>query len=199
MKKSRMTEAMNYLDDELVSWAEEYQRKAEPLPFGRTFRRVCACALVLLCIAGGLWLARDNSPAVKDPFTLTVYAESLDGDDLISYTLSEDCEVPISLVELENGQRGFYIDSEEMADIMPAYSVVTCLDGSSEEYSQIVDFEEDDFNYYFYALEASENGGYDASLNLPSEEGEVLYQYTISIREEDGKCYATLGDVRVLK
>lgn len=127
MRTPRIVDAMNYIDDDLVSWAVEYRRV--PLTtrlFRKPFLKACACFLVIALIFGLAFFRDEDGNVVSSPFVLTAYAVSLDGADAVATELQKGAKAPISSFVTDSGVSSFVFSTPNTNDDMPAsISIIT--------------------------------------------------------------------------
>lgn len=192
MRLPRIVEAMNEIDDDLVSGAVEYRR--EPLSArlrSGLFPKACACLLAAAFVFAAvlLWGIRERT----EPFTLTVYAAAADGT-AEAEVLREGRKVPISLFETEEGLSGFVISCSKPDENLPSSVLILASGQSSQGYiTEIRGITEDSTqNYYFYIPGEEEAWPYQFSLFMDDTEENMIRQYHIIITQADGSWYAEL-------
>lgn len=185
MSIPKMTKAMGYIDDNLVSGAVEYKRTKKKngwLKWGA----VAAC----LCLVVGIQSMFSQSAV--SPFVLTAYAVEDDGT-FTPYIMQQNVSVPLGKVEIETGLDGFLFSCplENESDL----STVTLLSAQSspnlpakELYTTI---EENGLHYFYYIPAEDEDTPITFNVNINKENGDY-HIYEIVINSEENGFTATL-------
>ena len=197
MRTPRIVEAMNYIDDDLVSWAVEYRRV--PLTtrlFRKPLLKACACFLVFALLFGVAFLRDEDGNVVSSPFVLTAYAVSLDGTDAVATELQKGAKAPISSFVTDSGVSGFVFSTPNTNDDMPA-SVSIITNGNYYAYIQeIVGITIDpEQNYYIFIPGETEVQPYTVFISSIDLSAELVYEYTLSISQHGEEYYAELVDL----
>ena len=197
MRTPRIVDAMNYIDDDLVSWAVEYRRV--PLStrlFRKPLLKACACFLVLALVLGVVFLRGENGNVVTSPFVLTAYAMSAESSDAVKTELETGVKVPISSFVTDSGVSGFVFSTPNTNDDMPA-SISIITNGNYYAYIQeIVGISIDPaLNYYIFILGETEAQPYSAFISSIDLNENLVYEYTISISQQGEEYYAELLEV----
>lgn len=197
MRTPRIVDAMNYIDDDLVSWAVEYRRV--PLStrlFRKPFLKACACFLVLALVLGVVFLRGENGNVVTSPFVLTAYAMSAESSDAVKTELETGVKVPISSFVTDSGVSGFVFSTPNTNDDMPA-SISIITHGNYYAYIQeIVGITIDpDLNYYVFIPGENEVHPYTVFISPINLNENLVYEYTVSISQQGEEYYAELLEV----
>lgn len=202
MRTPRIVEAMNYIDDDLVSWTVEYRRV--PL-FARLFRKpflkACACFLVIALAFGVAFFWGENGNVATSQFVVTAYAVSPDDGNEITNTLEKGKQVPISKFETESGLSGFVISYNKLDDSLPSSITIIATDNSSQNrITEISGIANDPTqNYYFYVPGENEIEPYTLPLLLTDTETNLICQYMVTITQIDGNYYAELVEENIME
>lgn len=202
MRTPRIVDAMNYIDDDLVSWAAEYRRA--PL-FTRIFRhpflKACACFLVIALVLKIAFFRNESGDIVSSPFVLTAYAISSGDGSTTTNILAKDKQVPISQFETENGLTGFVISYNKPDESLPSSITILATDSNSQnritEISGITN--DPSQNYCFYIPGENEVEPYTLPLFITDEEANLICQYKVTITQIDGNYYAELTEERIIE
>lgn len=202
MRTPRIVDAMNYIDDDLVSWAVEYRRV--PLPtrlFRKPFLKACACFLVIALVFGVAFFCGKYGNVVSSPFILTAYAASPDGGSTTANVLEKCKQVPISKFETESGLSGFVVSYNKPDDTLPSSIIVFCADNSVQEQIEEISGITNDLtqNYYFYIPTENEVEPYTLPLFLTDIEANLICQYKVTITQIDGSYYAELVEENIME
>lgn len=201
MRTPRIVDAMNYIDDDLVSWAVEYRRV--PLStrlFRKPFLKACACFLVIALIFGLAFFRGEDGNVVSSPFILTAYAMSPDDGNAITNTLEKGKQVPISRFETDNGLIGFVVSCNKANDGLPSSIAIISAGNNRDSIEEIVGIATDPAqNYYFYIPGENEVEPYTLPLFLTDTEANLICQYKITITQIDGSYYAELVEESVME
>lgn len=197
MRTPRIVDAMNYIDDDLVSWAVEYRRV--PLStrlFRKPLLKACACFLVLALVLGVVFLRGENGNVVTSPFVLTAYAMSAESSDAVKTELETGVKVPISSFVTDSGVSGFVFSTPNTNDDMPA-SISIITHGNYYAYIQeIVGITIDpDLNYYVFIPGENEVQPYTVFISPINLNENLVYEYTVSISQQGEEYYAELLEV----
>lgn len=201
MRTPRIVEAMNYLDDDLVSWAVEYRRV--PLStrlFRKPFLKACACFLVIALVFGVAFLWGKDGNVVSSPFILTAYAASPDDGRITANVLENGKQVPISKFETENGLTGFVVSCNKADDGLPSSIAIISAGQYDKQIDDIIGIVDDPTqNYYFYIPGENEVESFTLSLFISDEETNSVFQYQITISQIDGYYYAELVEENIME
>lgn len=202
MRTPRIVDAMNYIDDDLVSWAVEYRRV--PLTtrlFRKPFLKACACFLVFALLFGVAFLRGEDGNVVSSPFILTAYAASPDNGSTTASVLEKGKQVPISRFETESGLSGFVVSYNKPDDSLPSSIIVFTADNSVQEQIEEISGITNDLtqNYYFYIPTENEVEPYTLPLFLTDIEANLICQYKVTITQIDGSYYAELVEESVME
>ena len=202
MRTPRIVEAMNYIDDDLVSWAVEYRRV--PLStrlFRKPFLKACACFLVIALVFGVAFFWGEDGNVVSSPFILTAYAASPDDGSTTANVLEKGKQVPISRFETESGLSGFVVSYNKPDDSLPSSIIVFTADNSVQEQIEEISGITNDLtqNYYFYIPTENEVEPYTLPLFLTDIEANLICQYKVTITQIDGSYYAELVEESIME
>lgn len=202
MRTPRIVDAINYIDDDLVSWAVEYRRV--PLSarlFHKPFLKACACFLVIALIFGVAFFRGNGNKEISSPFILTVYAMSPDDGSITGNVLAKGKQVPISRFETESGLTGFVVSYNKPDDSLPSSIIIIAADSNSQnritEISSITN--DPTQNYYFYIPGENEIEPYSLPLFLTDTEENLICQYKVIITQVDGNYYAELVEENIME
>lgn len=202
MRTPRIVDAMNYIDDDLVSWAVEYRRV--PLTtrlFRKPFLKACACFLVIALVFGAAFFLGKDGNVVSSPFILTAYAVSPEDGSTTANVLEKGKQVPISTFETESGLTGFVVSYNKTDDTLPSSIIVFTADNSVQEQIEEISGITNDLtqNYYFYIPTENEVEPYTLPLFLTDAEANLIYQYKVTITQIDGSYYAELVEESIME
>lgn len=195
MKVPRVSNSLNYLDDDLISEAIEYKPKQHRFFRWTKWKTVAAC-LALIAVVMGVF-PMFNQPTIS-PFVLTAYA--LEGDNGISAsTMTEGEHIPVSLFETENGLKGFVFSYDAPNPTQPASVLIRDMSSpiiSGESINEIAGFEvEQGKIYIYYILAADATAPYNLPTFITDMENDMVYQFNIVIEESDNGYTAELLEV----
>lgn len=202
MRTPRIVEAMNYIDDDLVSWAVEYRRV--PLStrlFRKPLLKACACFLVIALVFSVASFWGEDGNVVSSPFILTAYAASPDDGSTTANVLEKGKQVPISRFETESGLSGFVVSYNKPDDTLPSSIIVFTADNSVQEQIEEISGITNDLtqNYYFYIPTENEVEPYTLPLFLTDIEANLICQYKVTITQIDGSYYAELVEESIME
>lgn len=202
MRTPRIVDAMNYIDDDLVSWAVEYRRV--PLStrlFRKPFLKACACFLVIALVFSVAFFWGEDGNVVSSPFILTAYAASPDDGSTTTNVLEKGKQVPISKFETESGLSGFVVSYNKPDDSLPSSIIVFTADNSVQEQIEEISGITNDLtqNYYFYIPAENEVEPYTLPLFLTDIEANLICQYKVTITQTDGSYYAELVEENIME
>lgn len=201
MRVPRIVDAMNYIDDDLVSGAVEYRRiPLSTLFFRKPFLKACACFVAIMLVFGLIYFRDENGDVVSSPFILTAYAASLDDNTTIANVLEQGKKVPISRFESENGLTGFVVSYNKADDGMPSSIAIISAGNNRDHIEEIVGIAADPTqNYYFFIPGENEADPYTLPLFLTDTEANLICQYKITIEQIDGCYYAELIEESIME
>lgn len=202
MRTPRIVEAMNYIDDDLVSWAVEYRRV--PLStrlFRKPFLKACACFLVIALVFDVAFFWGEDGNVVSSTFILTAYAASPDDGSTTASVLEKGKQVPISKFKTESGLSGFVVSYNKPDDTLPSSIIVFTADNSVQEQIEEISGITNDLtqNYYFYIPTENEVEPYTLPLFLTDIEANLICQYKVTITQIDGSYYAELVEESIME
>ncbi len=202
MRIPRVVEAMQYLDDDLISEAIEFRRV--PLHtrlFRKPFMKACACFLVVALVFGIAFFNGGNDGGITSPFVLTVYAISNEDADAAANILVKGKKVPISTFETENGLSGFVVSYNKADDGTPSSIIIVATDNNVQEIiTEISGITNDPSqNYYFYVPGENEVEPYTLPIFLTDMEKNLICQYKVTITQIDGSYFAELTEENIME
>lgn len=197
MRTPRIVDAMNYIDDDLVSWAVEYRRV--PLTarlFRKPILKACACFLVFALLFGVIFLRGEDGNVVSSPFVLTAYAVSDEGADAVATELKKGTKAPISSFATDSGVAGFVFSTPNTNDEMPASISIITNGNYYAHIQEIVGIAIDpEQNYYIFIPGETEVQPYTVFISSVDLASELVYEYTLSISQQGEEYYAELVDL----
>lgn len=176
MKTPRIVDAMNYIDDDLVSSAETYTRPKRK--WWASWKAVAACFVVMAILFGTIPFLNNNS--VGSPFVLTAYAAGT-GDDASATELKEGEHCPISKFEANNGLWGF-VFSYSTDDFKQPISI-SIINGDQQ-------LDVDENIEAISGIEMQENQKY--IFFIPPQDEEGPYQLPLTIQDNDSNTVALI-------
>ena len=202
MRIPRVVEAMQYLDDDLISEAIAFRRV--PLHtrlFRKTYIKACACFLVAALVIGIFFFLDSDDGGSTSPFILTAYAISNKDTQAAANILAKGKKVPISTFETENGLSGFVISCNKVNDTSPPSVIIIADENHSQDHiAEIAGIEKDPTqNYYFYIPGDNAAEPYTLPLFLTDREANLICQYTVTITQMDGNYYAELTEENMME
>lgn len=194
MRTSRIVDAMNYIDDDLVSWAVGYQRVPLSARLQRSsFLRAGAFFLVIALIFGFTFFRGRDDHEASSPFTLSVYAALPEDGSIMENILEKGVQVPISTFETANGLTGFVVSCNKADDGMPSSIAIISAENARGLIEEIKGIAVDPAkNYFFYIPTEKEAEPYILPLLLNDTDADLFYRYKVRISQIDGSYYAEL-------
>ena len=105
MSIPRITKAMEYIDDDLVSGAVTYTRRKRK--WWKNWKAIAACVAVVAVVFGAIPFLNNGTNAPDgSPFVLTAYAVGID-NTVSAVEMKEGENIPVSFFEANNGLKGF--------------------------------------------------------------------------------------------
>lgn len=201
MRTPKIVDAMNYTDDDLVSWAVEYKRvPLFPSLFRAPFLKACACFLISVLIIGIAFFRGKDGNKVSSSFILTAYAASSEDGSITANILEKDERVPISKFETTNGLNGFVVSCSKADDGMPSSITIISAGNNRDRIEEIVGIATDPAqNYYFYIPGENEVEPYTIPLFLTDTEANLICQYKVTITQVSGSYYAELVEESIME
>lgn len=201
MRIPRIVEAMQYLDDDLISEAIEFRRV--PLHrrlFRKPFMKACACFLVIALVLSISFFRDEGGNVVSSPFILTAYAISSEDGSATANVLEKQNQVPISRFETSTGLTGFVFSSNKSDNTQPSSITILSAGSSDKQIDKIVGLMNDPTqNYYIYIPGENEVEPFIFSLFISDEKTNSVYQYQITIAQNDGSYYAELSEENIIE
>jgi hypothetical protein len=199
MKIPRVVEAMQYLDDDLISEAIKFHRA--PLHtrlFRNPFINACACFLAVALLLILTFSHDEGGNVISSPFILTAYASSEDGSATAT-VLEKQKQFPISRFETSTGLTGFVFSSNKTDITQPSSITIISAGNSDEQIEEIVGVINDPTqNYYIYIPEENEVEPYVFSIFISDEKTNSVYQYKITITQNNGSYYVELSEENII-
>ncbi len=202
MRIPRIVDAMNYIDDDLISEAIEFRRKPiRSIIFRKLWLKVCACFLVAALVFGVSILHNGDKGGIVSPFVLTAYAKSNDDVDVESNFIIKGKKVPISTFETENGLTGFVVSCNKTDDNTPSSITIIGTDNNSQK--RITEIRgiigDPTQNYYFYVLGENSVEPYSFPIVLTDIDTNLICQYKVTITQTDNVYYAELSEEKIME
>lgn len=199
MRKPRIVDAMNYIDDDLVSWAVEYRRV--PLStrlLRKPFLRACACFLAIILILGIAFFKIGDGSDATSPFALTAYAISSESSSVITAELEKGGKTIIDPFQTNSGISGFVFSTPNRNDNATA-SIAAISNGNYTPYiEEIIGIALDPAqNYFIYIPGETEVQPYTVFISSIDSETASIYEYSLLISQIDDEYYVELVDVVV--
>ena len=201
MRTPRIIDAMNYIDDDLVSDAVTYQRTTQTSRFfRRPLFKACACLLVASLVLGvGIWRWRGGN--VGAPFVLTAYAASAEDGSLITTEMKQGQTVPVSMFETPGGLKGMVL-SYDAPDLQGGISVSVIMYGgyAGETIKEIsgIDMERGKA-YLFYVLPEDGAGQHTFPYFITDKAENTVTMFNIVVEQSGNGYTATLGSITTSK
>lgn len=215
MSTDRFTEAMGYIDDDLISDAVTYMPQKKSSVRWMKWVAVAACICLVIGLSfpglfkdpsvGGLesnTIITDAKPeeaesefGVLFPLVLTAYA--VENDNTVSTALLQEGEsVPVSLFETENGIKGF-VFSYDITTPGQTSSVSIMTEGEFPGIIyEIAGIEMDkEKNYIYFIPEQSKTTPYFLMIPYSDIEKDMVYEYHLIIEEDEFGYIATVDHV----
>lgn len=197
MRTPRIVDAMNYIDDDLVSDAVTYQRTTRTARFfRRPLLKACACFLVVaLVLAVGIFQWRGGNGGA--PLVLTAYAASAEGGSLITTEMKQGQSVPVSVFETSNGLKGVVLsyDDTDPQEGIPV-SVITHGGNAGETIREISGIEmEHGKAYLFYVLPEDGAEQHTFPYFITDKAHNTVTMFNIIVEQSGNGYAATLGSV----
>lgn len=184
MKTPRIVDAMNYIDDDLVSSAVTYTRPKRK--WWTNWRAIAACFAVMAILFGTIPFLKDNS--VGSPFILTAYVAGTD-DNVSTSELKEGEHSPVTKFEASNGLWGF-VFSYSVDDFEQPISI-SIINGDQqlevdENIAAITGIEmKDNQKYIFFIPPQNDEGPYQLPLTIQDEESNTVALITLLIEQSE--------------
>lgn len=186
MKIPKIVDAMQYIDEELITWAEVYTpRKTSAW---KNIGKACACFVVITLLYVYFMTG------TKYSLVLTAYATSSVDGSTESYVLEKGEKIPIHIFTTDTDLTGFVFSTENTADRHEPSSIVILSEGSTDTHiHEIIDLvTETGKKYYFYVL--SPNTMFPETIKFYISDQEM----SVQIIEEKEGYYAVLQEIKVL-
>ena len=186
MSIPRITKAMEYIDDDLVSGAVTYTRQKRK--WWKNWKAIAACVAVVALLFGAIPFL-NNGPAVS-PFVLTPYAMEPD-NSLSAVAMQEGENIPVAMFEADNGMRGFVFSYAADDPKQPISVSIINADQQftvDEKIETISGLEMDSTQrYVFFIPPQDEAGPYSLPLTMHDEETNTVALLKVVIEQaEDG-------------
>lgn len=201
MRIPKIVDAMNYIDDDLVSWAAEYKRVSMSARILHLrFLKVGVFFLVTVLIGGFIFFQDRGRNRVSSPFILTAYAASSEFGGITASVLKKDEKVPISKFETTNGLYGFVVSCNKSDDDIPSSITIISAGNYRDRIEEIVGIASDPAqNYYFYIPGENEVEPYTIPLFLTDTQANLICQYKVTITQIGGSYYAELVEESIME
>ncbi len=199
MKTPRVAEALQHIDDELISEAIGFQRSVP----SRRLLKICACFLAIAVVLGIGLLRFGNESDGASTFGLSAYAISNDETNTVTKCILEKGQkVPISAFETESGIIVFAFGQDKPEKRKQSWCTIVFagnLDGYRKEVDDAIcdvmaDHTQD---HFIYIPEQNKTAPYKLTLFMTNWETGIAYRYEISIIQVDDCYYAELEDVSI--
>lgn len=186
MSIPRITKAMEYIDDDLVSGAVTYTRQKRK--WWKNWKAIAACVAVVALLFGTIPFL-NNGPAVSS-FVLTAYAMEPD-NSLSAVAMQEGKNIPVAMFEADNGMRGFVFSYAADDPKQPISVSIINADQQftvDEKIETISGLEMDSTQrYVFFIPPQDEAGPYSLPLTMHDEETNTVALLKVVIEQaEDG-------------
>ena len=189
MSIPRIVNAMEYIDDNLVSNAVTYVPKKRKQ--WMNWKAFAACAAVIAIVIGVIPFLNNGTNAPDNiPFVLTAYAAGID-NTVSAVELKEGESIPVTFFEANNGIKGF-VFSHRATTPQNHVSLSIMTDGSQIAIGQQIEaingLELSKENIYvFYIPKQDQPAPYSVPLTMEDEASNTLALLNVVIEEtEDG-------------
>ena len=189
MSIPRIVNAMEYIDDDLVSDAVTFVPQKRK--WWMNWKAIAACAAVVAIIFGAIPFLNSNPNApIGSPFVLTAYAAGVD-NTVSAVEMKEGENIPVTFFEANNGVKGFVFSHRATTpQNHVSFSIMT--DGSQIAIGQQIEaingLELSKENIYvFYIPKQDQPAPYSVPLTMEDEASNTLALLNVVIEEtEDG-------------
>lgn len=193
MKLPKIANAMNYLDDDLISDAEKYKPQQRERHFFQwtKWRTIAACFLILALISGIIPFV--NAPQTF-PFVITAYAME---NETVGNTMKQGKGVPVTMFQTTTGITGFVFSCDNPdPNVTPSTSIISSGTNYSDKIGEITGISTDPTqNYYIFIPPENHAAPYSFPIFVSDVENEIVYQYNLEIKESDNGYIAELVEV----
>ena len=196
MSTDRFTEAMGYIDDDLISDAVTYMPQMKEHKF-KWMKLVAAAACICLVVATIFPLFQKDGGS---PFVLTAYA--LESDNTVSSVEMQEGEnIPVSFFEADNGLKGF-IFSYNADEPKEYYSFSIMTDGTQGTIDQHIEaingleLSKDNF-YVFFIPSQNQPTPYRLPLTMEDESTNTIAMLNVVIEENDDGYIARIDSISI--
>lgn len=185
MSIPRITKAMEYIDDDLVSGAVTYTRQKRK--WWTNWKAIAACVAVVAVVFGVIPFLNNGTNAPDgSPFVLTAYAAGID-NTVSAVELKEGENIPVSFFEANNGLKGF-VFSYKADKPQNHISLSIMTDGAQTTISQQIEaingLELSKENIYvFYIPKQDQPAPYSVPLTMEDEASNTLALLNVVIEE----------------
>ena len=185
MSIPRIVNAMEYIDDNLVSNAVTYvpQKRKQWM----NWKAFAACAAVIAIVFGAIpFLNRNPNAPISSPFVLTAYAAGVD-NTVSAVEMKEGESIPVTFFEANNGVKGFVFSHRATTpQNHVSFSIMT--DGSQIAIGQQIEaingLELSKENIYvFYIPKQDQPAPYSVPLTMEDEASNTLALLNVVIEE----------------
>ena len=182
MSIPRIVNAMEYIDDDLVSGAVTYTRQKRK--WWTNWKAIAACVVVIALVFGAIPFLNNNTNApIGSPFVLTVYAAGID-NTVSAVEMKEGENIPVSFFEANNGLNGF-VFSHRATNPQNHVSFSIMTDGSQTTIGQQIEA--------INGLELSKDNIY--VLYIPAQDQPAPYSVPLTMEDEASNSIALLNVV----
>ena len=195
MKTPRIVNAMEYIDDDLISGAVTYTRQNRK--WWTNWKTIAACVAVVALLFGILPFFNNNPTG--SPFVLTAYAAGTD-NKVTTSEMNEGVHVPVSTFEANNGLWGFVFSYSTDDFKQPvSISIINAdervnVDGAIE---MITGIEMDDSQkYIFYIPPQDEEGPYSLTFTIQDNDSNTIAMITLLIERTEGGYTSMISELK---
>ena len=185
MSIPRIVNAMEYIDDELVSGAVTYTRQKRK--WWMNWKAIAACAAVVAIVFGLIPFLNNGTSAPDDsPFVLTAYAAEIE-NTVSAVEMKEGENIPVSFFEANNGIKGF-VFSYKASNPQNHVSLSIMTDGSQTTIGQQIEaingleLSKDNI-YVFYIPKQDQPAPYSVPLTMDDEASNTIAMLNVVIEE----------------
>ena len=185
MSIPRLVNAMEYIDDDLVSDAVTFVPQKRKWWMNR--KAIAACVAVVAIVFGAIPFLNSNPNApISSPFVLTAYAAGID-NTVSAVEMKEGESIPVTFFEANNGVKGFVFSHRATTpQNHVSFSIMT--DGSQIAIGQQIEaingLELSKENIYvFYIPKQDQPAPYSVPLTMEDEASNTLALLNVVIEE----------------
>ena len=182
MSIPRMINAMEYIDDNLVSNAVTYVPKKRKR--WMNWKAFVACAAVIAIVIGVIpFLNNGTNAPDNSPFVLTAYAAEID-NTVSAFEMKEGENIPVTFFEANNGLKGF-VFSYRATTPQTYVSCSVMTEGSQTTIGQYIEA--------INGLELSKENIY--VFYIPAQDKPAPYSVPLTMEDEESNSIALLNVV----